>query len=108
MPIWLQRSPGFSLEKIHTPLRIEANSPESLLEEWQWLAGLSRLRQPVDFVYLPEGDHILEKPWERLVSQQGNVDWLCFWLTGEERPDPMKIEQYVRWRNLRGLSGANP
>lgn len=104
---WLKRSPGFLLDKVHTPLRIQANGPESLLEEWHWFAGLSRLSQAVDFVYLPEGDHILEKPWERLVSQQGNVDWLCFWLKGEEDPDPTKIQQYVRWRNLRGLSGAN-
>ena len=107
LPIWLRRSPGLLLDKVHTPLRVEANSPESLLEEWQWFAGLIRLGQPVEFVYLPEGDHILEKPWERLVSQQGNVDWLCFWLKDEEDPDRTKIEQYARWRNLRRLSGAN-
>lgn len=107
LPVWVKRSPSFLLDKVHTPLRIEANSPGSLLEQWQWFAGLSRLRQPVEFIYLAEGDHILERPWERLVSQQGNVDWLCFWLKDEEDPDPRKVDQYIRWRNLRGLSGAN-
>jgi dipeptidyl aminopeptidase/acylaminoacyl peptidase len=107
LSIWLKRSPSFLLDKVRTPLRIEANGPESILEEWQWFSGLARLGQPVEFIYLPEGDHILEKPSERLVSQQGNVDWLCFWLKGEEDPDPTKADQYIRWRNLRGLSATN-
>jgi len=29
------------------------------------------------------------------------VDWYCFWLKGEEDPDPAKSEQYRRWRKLR-------
>jgi hypothetical protein len=31
------------------------------------------------------------------------VDLFCFWLKGEEDPDPAKAEQYKRWRNLRAL-----
>jgi len=31
------------------------------------------------------------------------VDWFCFWLKGEEDTDPAKVEQYVRWRELRKL-----
>ena len=40
-----------------------------------------------------------------MISQQGNVDWFCFWLEDEEDPDPIKAEQYKRWRELRGLQG---
>jgi hypothetical protein len=29
------------------------------------------------------------------------VDWFCFWLKGEEDPDPAKASQYARWRELR-------
>jgi hypothetical protein len=50
-----------------------------------------------------EGTHILEKPLDRMVSQQGNVDWFCFWLRREEDPDPAEAEQYKRWRELRKL-----
>jgi hypothetical protein len=32
---------------------------------------------------------------------------LCFWLKGEEDPDPAKADQYARWRELRKLQGAN-
>jgi hypothetical protein len=107
LSVWLKRSPGFLLDKVQTPLRIQAIGPESLLSEWQWFAGLSRLGKPVEFIYLPEGDHVLEKPWERLVSQQGNVDWFCFWLKDEEDPVSSKVQQYAVWRELKKLTLGN-
>jgi hypothetical protein len=51
-------------------------------------------------IYIPDGVHILEKPWERMESQDATVDWFCFWLKDEEDPDPAKAEQCVRWREL--------
>jgi dipeptidyl aminopeptidase/acylaminoacyl peptidase len=99
--LWLKRSPGFLLDKVQTPLQIQALAPSSLLGEWEWFSGLSRLGKPVEFVYLPAASHILVKPWDRMVSQEGSVDWFCFWLKSEEDPDPRKTEQYVRWRELR-------
>jgi len=93
------------MDKIETPLRVQTLGPNSLLSDWHWYSGLSRLAKPVEMIYIPEGTHILEKPWERMTSQQGNVDWFCFWLKGEEDPDPEKAEQYKRWRNLRSLRG---
>jgi len=106
MTTWLQQSPAFLMDKIETPLRIQALGPSSILDEWHWFSGLSRLGKPVDMVYIPEGTHVLEKPWERMTSQQGNVDWFCFWLKGEEDPEPAKAEQYRRWRAMRGLKAG--
>ena len=80
---------------------------KSVLLDWHWFSGLSRLGKPVEMIYIPEGTHILEKPWDRMISQQGNVDWFCFWLKGEEDPDPTKAEQYKRWRELRSLRRSN-
>jgi dipeptidyl aminopeptidase/acylaminoacyl peptidase len=101
LDVWMKRSPEFRMDKIRTPLRIQATAPTSLLSEWSWFSGLSRLGRPVEMIYIPDGAHALEKPWERMVSQQGDVDWFCFWLKGEEDPDPAKAEQYRRWRQLR-------
>jgi hypothetical protein len=106
MPQWLEQSPAFLMDRVETPLRIQALGPESVLLDWQWYSGLSRLGRPVEMTYIPEGTHILEKPWDRMISQQGNVDWFCFWIKGEEDPDPAKAEQYRRWRNLRKLQEA--
>jgi len=95
------------MDKIKTPLRFQALNPQSLLGEWDWYTGLNRLGKPFELIYIPEGVHILEKPWERMTSQQGDVDWFCFWLKGEEDPDPAKAEQYERWRELRKLQPRN-
>ncbi|MGB7281332.1 MAG: hypothetical protein WBE13_03635 [Candidatus Acidiferrum sp.] len=99
--LWLKRSPGFLLDKVQTPLQIQALGPGSLLGEWEWFSGLRRLGKPVDLIYLPTGTHVLVRPWDRIASQEGSVDWFCFWLKSEEDPDPKKTEQYVRWRKLR-------
>jgi dipeptidyl aminopeptidase/acylaminoacyl peptidase len=107
MSRWLKQSPPFLMDRIETPLRIQANEgPLSVLGNWHWYSGLSRLGKPVEMIYIPEGTHVLEKPWDRMTSQQGNVDWFCFWLKGEEDHDPAKVEQYKRWRELRKLRNA--
>jgi len=103
MSRWLKESPAFLMDRIETPLRIQTLGPDSVLADWHWYTGLSLLGKPVEMVYIPEGVHILEKPWERLISQQGNLEWFCFWIKGEEDPDPAKAEQYERWRELRKL-----
>jgi hypothetical protein len=63
---------------------------------------MKRLGKPVDMVVFLDGVHLLEKPWNRLISQGGNVDWFDFWLNGHE--DPAKADQYKRWRDLRALT----
>jgi len=103
---WEARSPGFNVDKIQTPLRIVALNPLSVLGEWEWFAALVRLAKPVDMVVIQDGAHILERPWDRLVSQGGNVDWFRFWLQGYEDPDRAKAEQYRRWEKLCDLPRA--
>jgi len=101
--LWLKRSPGFNLESVKTPVHIEYYGMANFLGGWQWFSGLSLLGKPVDFVWLPYGTHLLVKPWERLTSEQGNVDWFVFWLKGVEDSAPDKQKQYSRWENLRSL-----
>jgi dipeptidyl aminopeptidase/acylaminoacyl peptidase len=111
--VWLERSPGFLLQKVHTPIRAEAHGLTDhgdgggITSEWEWFAGLSRLRKPVELFYLPEAGHVLDRPLERMASQQGDVDWFSFWLKNEEDSDPLKAEQYARWRELRKLRQSN-
>jgi dipeptidyl aminopeptidase/acylaminoacyl peptidase len=81
---WIANAPGFHLDRIQTPLRIETLRPESVLGEWEIYASLTMQHKPVQLIYFPEGQHILQKPLERLASQQGNVDWFRFWLKNED------------------------
>jgi hypothetical protein len=61
----------------------------------------------VDLIYLPEATHLLVRPSDRLISQQGNVDWFTFWLKDQERDDAAEHSQYERWRALRRLVHPN-
>ena len=96
--------PEFSrlqLDQVRAAVRIVEPNPESLLSNYDWFAGLSRLGKPVDMILMKNGSHVLEKPWERMISQQGDVDWFCYWLKDEVDPDPNKKAQYERWAKLR-------
>jgi hypothetical protein len=100
--LWRERSPSFTVDRLHTPVRLEGYGDiSSVLGNWEWYAKLILLDRPVDMIYIPDGNHLLVKPWERLTSQQGTVDWFCFWLKGEIDPDPQKREQYARWETER-------
>jgi dipeptidyl aminopeptidase/acylaminoacyl peptidase len=100
---WLRQSPALNIEKIKTPLRIEAVGHDSTLLMWEAYAPLRFLHRPVDLIVLREGTHPLTNPAQRMISQVGNVDWFRFWLQDYEDPSPQKAEQYARWRALRKL-----
>jgi hypothetical protein len=108
MASWLERSPEFAMDKLRTPLMIQALNPRSLSFQWATYVALKRLGKPVDLLYLPTAQHILQKPWDRLASQQGVVDWFVFWLLEREDPNPAKAKQYIRWRELKELRSFSP
>jgi hypothetical protein len=99
---WLRRSSEFRMDRVGTPLQVVAlNNHRSLMGMWQAYANLRYLRKPVDLIIIPDSEHVMTNPGERMISQGGTVDWFRFWLKGEEDPDLIKAEQYRRWRGLR-------
>jgi dipeptidyl aminopeptidase/acylaminoacyl peptidase len=107
LKLWMKNSPGFNLDKVITPVRLVALGKSSVLGDlWQWYAGLSLLKKPVDLVVIPDGSHIYGKPSECRLKQQGLLDWFTFWLKGEEDPNPAKSGQYARWGELRRETAA--
>jgi dipeptidyl aminopeptidase/acylaminoacyl peptidase len=101
---WIRSAPGFHLDRVETPVRIEAIGPVSVLTEWEIYASLREEHKPVDMIYFPAGQHILQKPLDRMASQQGNVDWFRFWLESYQDPDPAKVAQYDRWTTMRNAA----
>lgn len=108
---WRLESPGFNLDKIRTPIRLESHARllgddpgGGVMSQWEWFIGLSRLNKPVDFIVLPDASHMVAMPNERIVSQQGAVDWFRFWLQAYERPNPEDPDQYKRWHKLREIA----
>ncbi|MGA9883517.1 MAG: hypothetical protein WBQ34_07350 [Candidatus Acidiferrales bacterium] len=108
LQIWLRVAPGFNADKIHTPLRMEIDTRPlaSILGFWELFSNLRYLGKPVELTVIPDiddGVHLLQNPRQRLVSEGETVDWFCFWLKGEEDPNPSKSAEYARWRMLRQL-----
>jgi len=104
---WLERSSAFHLDKIRTPLRLEQYGPYPD-GRWDTYAILKRFRRPIELFRIPSAqNHILTEPYALRASQGGNVDWFDFWLQGHEDPDPAKLQQYERWRMLRGQHAAH-
>jgi dipeptidyl aminopeptidase/acylaminoacyl peptidase len=103
---WIEDSMTFNYQRMHTPLRIESDSNRAVAYDWENFIALRRLHKPVELIFVPGGAHPVVRPWDRMTSQQGDVDWMTFWLKGEEDPDPSKADQYIRWRELKKLQDA--
>lgn len=102
--LWRDEAVGFNPKKSRVPLLKEShgnNSPVASIAAWEVYAGRRRFHIPTELVYYPAGIHILRKVPEQISSAERQVDWLCFWLKGEEDPDPSKAEQYARWRTMK-------
>lgn len=103
---WLARSPDFNLDKVTTPLLVVGVGEADIPAEWEPYSSLWHQNKPVDLLLLKEGTHPLSNPAQRLASQGSTVDWMRFWLLGEEDPSPARKEQYARWHRLRSLQEA--
>jgi hypothetical protein len=104
---WLKRAPGFNAEYIRTPLRMIGQSAgvEVIMSKWEIYSRLHYLKKPVEMYLMPEADthpsHRPQSPKQILAIQEGVLDWFSFWLSGREDPNPLKIDQYSRWRTFR-------
>lgn len=103
---WFRTNPLYNLGEGRTAIRLEGISVDGLLAMWETYANLAEQGRAVEFVFYPQGSHILTKPSERLASQGGSVDWFLFWLSGYRDADPAKSEQYARWDRLRERAAA--
>jgi hypothetical protein len=104
--LWLKRSPLFNMNKVSAALQVVAEGRAKLTFMLAPYAAMRYLHKPVDLILLNNNQHVLSNPAARLISQGGSVDWFRFWLQDYEDPDPTKIEQYKRWRELRKLRDA--
>jgi len=111
---WVKNDPSLNTHCVNAALRIETYGPW-VLNHWDTYAFLRRQYKPVEMIRIPDGNHSLSRPSERMISLQGNVDWYRFWLRGEERSEVVipgetnasLKEQYVRWRQLAELKAID-
>ena len=62
-----------------------------------------------DAYVFPHESHQKSQPRHKLAAYERNMDWLRFWLLDVESEDPVKMDQYARWREMRKqVSDASP
>ncbi len=102
---WQALSPVLNADHVSAPLL--SNMADS---EFIWglalITSLQQLGKPVELFVYPNELHVKNQPKHRYEIYERNVDWLRFWLQGQESPDPAKSEQYARWRMLLRLTRA--
>lgn len=104
---WLSSAPGFTSNRIRTPLRLQVEGGlYSILAPWELFNALRLQKMPVEMYIIPDlahGTHLIQNPRQCLASQGGAVDWFDFWLNGHEDVKSPSGVDYVRWRGLRQL-----
>ncbi len=99
---WKQVAPDLNAERIDVP--VLNNDPDSeFLADLALYTSLRDLGKPVELFIYPNELHHINQPKHRYQIYERNLDWFRFWLKFEESPDPVKSEQYERWRQLRRL-----
>jgi dipeptidyl aminopeptidase/acylaminoacyl peptidase len=95
-------SVALNASSVHTPLLINASDAE-YIRDMQRVSTLRTLKKPVEMFIYPDERHEKNQPKHRYSIYERNSDWFNFWLRDKEDPNPVKAEQYKRWRELRKL-----
>jgi dipeptidyl aminopeptidase/acylaminoacyl peptidase len=98
---WLEHAPGFNVDRVRAPVLFMYHGRESGWGSFETVGAFRINRKPFDFWLFKDGAHQLQRPRELLASIEGSVDWMTFWLSGEESAGEGKTEQYERWRKLK-------
>ena len=99
LKLWMERAPGFNIDRVKGTA-VQVVAMKTPLGSWERYVQLRMQKKPSELVFVPEGDHNLVRPRERLLVQQGAVDWFRFWLQAYENPAGDSV-RYGRWRLLR-------
>lgn len=102
---WLDHDVTLNADRIFTPILFSANGTgvrdDPPVDHFETLGALQINSKPMDTLLFPRAGHQLTRAQERVAMTNAVVDWVSFWMLGEEDPDPAKFEQNRRWRGLR-------
>jgi len=91
---------GLNAEQVNASLLINISDQE-LRNSVESFARLQDAERAVEMYVFPDEYHIKWQPQHRLAIYRRNIQWLKFWLQGEEVDAPVDPNQYTRWRAMR-------
>lgn len=104
---FLKDSPAWNADKVRAPFLMQL--PETEYTGMMQLYGaLMENDRAVEMYIFPDADHYKHHPRQRLSVYNRNIEWIDFWLRGQESLVPERAEQNARWRSLRERQCALP
>jgi dipeptidyl aminopeptidase/acylaminoacyl peptidase len=104
---YVDLSPDLHFAGLDTAVLFEAGAKSLAINMMGSPKAAQRAGMPAEFIVYPRTGHNIRLPRLQKESAERNLDWFRFWLLGEEDSDPVKAQQYERWRKLRPASEMN-
>jgi dipeptidyl aminopeptidase/acylaminoacyl peptidase len=106
--VWKTFDAGLNARDSLPPLLWQTADSERNAQIETW-TRLRRSGAQVEWLEYPSEGHVKRGPANKWWVNQRNLDWFLFWLKDEEDTDPIKADEYSRWREMRkswGLAQA--
>lgn len=97
---WAHYSTLLNAANIRSPWLVQAADQE-LVRAVPIFNRMDELGKAFEMWAYPDEMHIKNHPRNQSIAQARYLDWFNFWLQGKEDPNPVKQEQYQRWRAMR-------
>ncbi|MXP40731.1 hypothetical protein GRI75_03590 [Altererythrobacter soli] len=98
---WLD-APEFNLDRLKSPILFHVTGNPILWDAHSTIGAFKLARRPIEYHYHPGAAHVLQAPAERAAAMRSTLDWMRFWLRGEEietrEEDRARKE---RWESLK-------
>jgi hypothetical protein len=106
---WLKEDVLFNVDRVQAAtLFVETGMPDEIrtasgpgLVTLLTLGAYQAAGRPVDYLSIRNSGHLMTRVHQHGPAMEVTVDWMRFWLKGEEDPAAEKSEQYARWRLIR-------
>ena len=98
--VWKTVDAGLNGRASLPPLLWQTADSERNAEIETW-TRLRRSGAQVEWLEYPAEGHVKRGPANKWWVNQRNLDWFLFWLKDEEDTDPLKADEYSRWREMR-------
>jgi hypothetical protein len=96
---WKTLSVESNLDTIRAPILMQMPEQEYMYA-LNYAIPLIRAHR-ADLYVFPNEPHQKFQPRHKLAAYERNLDWFRFWLQGYEDTNPVKIEQYSHWQEMR-------
>jgi len=98
---YIELSPDMHFKGLDTATLFEAGAESLAINMMGSHKAAVRAGMPAEFVVYPKTDHGSSTPQMQYEGAHRNLDWMRFWLLGEEDTSTDKAAQYERWREMR-------